>query len=297
MTQLSDVLAETGDWPVGTVAAAVLRSGDSGVGTVATTGDRHHVFDLASVSKLVSAYAVLVAVSEGCFSLEDTVADVAVTTGHDVDGPQDATVRELLSHASGVGFRGRDREKDAQTRRIYSSAGFESLADLVTASVAEVGMDFTSYVRDAVCEPLGIAEAELVVEGSAGHGYRGSVDALSRLAAEFLSPTLVPESLWEEALTCQFPELDGVVPGYGRQRPCPWGLGFELHGQKSPHWLPLQMPEDTAGHFGQSGTFLWFHRASGTAAVVLTDRAFGDWAKQRWDGFNARLWDSLTQIQ
>ncbi|HAF73076.1 MAG TPA: serine hydrolase, partial [Corynebacterium variabile] len=77
----------------------MLRSGDSAGTPVAATGDLHHVFDLASVSKLVSAYAVLIAVSEGCFSLEDTVADVAVTTGHDVDGPQDATVRELLSHA------------------------------------------------------------------------------------------------------------------------------------------------------------------------------------------------------
>jgi CubicO group peptidase (beta-lactamase class C family) len=294
MTQPSDVLAETGDWPVGTVAAAVLRSGGSAVDPVATTGDQHHVFDLASVSKLISAYAVLVAVSEGCFSLEDMVGDVAVTTSHDVDGPQDATVRELLSHASGVGFHGRDREKDARTRRIYSSAGFEILADLVTASVTEVRMDFASYVRDAVCKPLGIAEAELVIEGSAGHGFRGSVDALSRLASEFLFPTLVPEALWAEALTSQFPELDGVVPGYGRQRPCPWGLGFELHGQKSPHWLPAEMPADVAGHFGQAGTFLWFHRPSGTAAVVLTDRDFGDWAKQRWDGFNARLWESLT---
>lgn len=294
MTQPGDVLAETGDWPVDAVAAAVLRSGEGGTGAAATSGDLHRMFALASVSKLVSAYAVLIAVSEGCFDLDDSVADVAVSTGHDVDGPQDATVRELLSHASGVGFRGRDREKDARTRRIYSSAGFEILADLVTASVAEVGMDFASYVRDTVCEPLGIGEAELVVEGSAGHGFRGSVDALTRLAAEFLSPTLVPESLWDEALTCQFPELDGVVPGYGRQRPCPWGLGFELHGHKSPHWLPTEMPEDAAGHFGQSGTFLWFHRESGTAAVVLTDRAFGDWAKQRWDGFNARLWASLA---
>lgn len=294
MTQPGDVLAETGDWPVDAVAAAVLRSGEGGTVAAATSGDLHRMFALASVSKLVSAYAVLIAVSEGCFDLDDSVADVAVSTGHDVDGPQDATVRELLSHASGVGFRGRDREKDARTRRIYSSAGFEILADLVTASVAEVGMDFASYVRDTVCEPLGIGEAELVIEGSAGHGFRGSVDALSRLAAEFLSPTLVPGSLWDEALTCQFPDLDGVVPGYGRQRPCPWGLGFELHGHKSPHWLPTQMPEDVAGHFGQSGTFLWFHRASGTAAVVLTDRAFGDWAKHRWDGFNARLWASLA---
>lgn len=284
------VLAEVDAWPVDSVAAAALRPD----GTVVGHGDAAAVFPLASVSKLITAYTVLCAVAEGCFDLDDTVADVAVTTGRDVDGPQDATVRELLSHASGVGFHGRTRERDARTRRIYSSAGFEILADLVTGAVDEVDLDFAGYVHAAVTEPLGIPGDQLIVEGSAGHGFRGSVDALTRLAREFLSPTLLPAELWDEALTPQFPDLDGVVPGYGRQRPCPWGLGFELHDHKSPHWLPSTMPEDVAGHFGQSGTFLWFHRGTGTAAVVLTDRDFGDWAKQRWYGFNSRLWDALT---
>ncbi|WP_297008468.1 serine hydrolase [uncultured Corynebacterium sp.] len=287
------VLAETGGWPVDTVAAAVVRRAADGSTSVATTGGRHRVFALASVSKLVTAYAVLIAVSEGCFTLDDTVGGVAAAGGRPVDGPQDATVRDLLAHASGVGFRDRTREKDAHVRRIYSSAGFEILADLVTVSVSEVGLDFAGYVDAAVRSPLGIPSAELVIGGSAGHGFRGSVGALTRLAVEFLSPTLLPEDLWDEALRPQFPDLDGVVPGYGRQRPCPWGLGVELHGHKSPHWLPPEMPGDVAGHFGQSGTFLWFHRATGTAAVVLTDRAFGDWARRRWDGFNSDLWAAL----
>lgn len=288
MTGGAAVLAETAQWPVDHVAAAAV--GPRGAVTV---GDRHRVFALASVSKLVTAYTVLIAVSEECFGLEDTVAEITASTGVAVEGPADATVHDLLSHASGVGFRDWSREKDAHVRRIYSSAGFEILADLVSASVAEVGLDFASYARAAVCEPLGITTGGLVIEGSAGHGFHGSVDALSRLAAEFLSPTLLPEPLWEEALRPQFPGLDGVVPGYGRQRPCPWGLGIELHGSKSPHWLSPEMPGDAAGHFGQSGTFLWFHRPSGTAAVVLTDRVFGDWAKRRWEGFNGRLWAAL----
>jgi CubicO group peptidase (beta-lactamase class C family) len=288
--QLADILAEVDDWPVDAVSAAVVRAD----GTTVGHGDGAAVFALASVSKLVTAYTVLCAVAEGCFELDDTVADVAVETGHDIDGPQDATVRELLAHASGVGFRGRTREREARTRRIYSSAGFEILADLVTAAVDEVGLDFAGYAHATVARPLGITPDQLVIEGSAGHGFRGSVDALSRLAAEFLSPTLLPADLWDAALTPQFPDLDGVVPGYGRQRPCPWGLGIELHDHKSPHWLSPDMPGDVAGHFGQSGTFLWFHRPTGTAAVVLTDRDFGDWAKERWDGFNARLWSALT---
>ena len=86
-----------------------------------------------------------------------------------------------------------------------------------------------------------------------------------------------------------------MVPGYGMQKPCPWGLGFELHGEKSPHWLGEGMPATVAGHFGQSGTFLWIDRSSSKkkAAVVLTDENFGDWAKQRWDGFNQHLWEAL----
>lgn len=291
--RVSAVLRETADWPVDRVSAAVVTAA-GGTGTpLAVAGDPRAVFPLASVSKLVTAYTVLIAVSEDCLGLDDTVGQVAASAGIPVDGPQDTTVRELLAHASGVGFRDRTREKDARTRRIYSSAGFEILADLVSASVAEVGLDFTSYVHAALRDPLHIAPEELVVEGSAGHGFSGSVGALTRLAGEFLSPVLLPGELLDEALRPQFPDLDGVVPGYGRHRPCPWGLGIELHGHKSPHWLPPEMPADVAGHFGQSGTFLWFHRPTGTAAVVLTDRAFGDWAKQRWDGFNARLWRAL----
>lgn len=293
MTGPASVLAGIEDWPVDHAAGSAVTT-DKGVpGASAVSGDIHRLFPLASVSKLVTAYAVLLAVSEECFGLDETVGSVASTTGVPVSGPQDATVRELLAHASGVGFQSRSREKDARVRRIYSSAGFEILADLVDAAVAEVGLDFAGYVDAGIREPLGIDRSELLIEGSAGHGFRGSVSALSRLAGEFLSPALLPDALWSEALRPQFPELDGVVPGYGRQRPCPWGLGVELHGHKSPHWLAPEMPVDVAGHFGQSGTFLWFHRPTGTAAVVLTDRPFGAWAKQRWDGFNGRLWSAL----
>jgi len=290
VTTAQKVLAEVRDWPVDHVSAAVLSPGPE---SPLTVGDGHRLFPLASVSKLVTAYTVLVAVSEGCFSLDDTVDGISSSTGVVVAGPADATVRELLSHASGTGFSDRAREKAPRVRRIYSSAGFEILADLVTAAVSEVGLDFPTYVRAAVAEPLGIAPAELVVAGSAGHGFSASLDALIRLAGEFLSPVLLPVSLWDEALTPQFPDLDGVVPGYGRQRPCPWGLGFELHGHKFPHWLASSMPEDVAGHFGQSGTFLWFHRATGTSGIVLTDRAFGDWARRRWADFNAGVWGAV----
>lgn len=281
----SEILAEVDEWPVPTVAAAVVTSG----GTLSDTvlhGATDALFPLASVSKLITSYSVLIAVEEGAFELDDAVAEIAEEYSTTIDAPGDATVRELLSHASGVGMHSRDREKPARTRRIYSSAGYEILADLISAT----GIPFTEYTRAAICEPLDI---DIHLSGSAGHGFGASARDLAVLVAEFLSPTLLSEQLWDEALTAQFPELDGVVPGYGPQRPCPWGLGMEIHGEKSPHWMGTEMPADVVGHFGQAGTFLWFHRPSGRAAVALTDRPFGDWAKQRWDDFNQRLWDAL----
>ena len=63
-----------------------------------------------------------------------------------------------------------------------------------------------------------------------------------------------------------FPGLDGFVPGYGRHRPCDWGLGFEIRGHKSPHWTAPSASPETFGHFGQSGTFLWIDRWHRTPA-------------------------------
>ena len=280
---ITGVLAEVDEWPVGTVGAAVVTTDVDGP---VLHGDADRLFALASVSKLITCYSVLIAVEEGAFDLDDTVDDIAAEYGTTVDAPQDVTVRELLSHASGVGMHSRAQEKPARSRRIYSSAGFDILADLVSST----GIPFFTYVREGLCEPLGI---DVHLSGSAGHGFGARLGDLAVLAAEFLSPTLISEELWDEALTPQFPELDGVVPGYGSQRPCPWGLGMVLHGEKSPHWLPDSMPAEVAGHFGQAGTFLWFHRPTGRAAVVLANRPFGDWAKQRWDGFNGRLWSAF----
>ena len=55
-----------------------------------------------------------------------------------------------------------------------------------------------------------------------------------------------------------YPELSGIVPGVGRFAPCPWGLGFELRGDKSPHWTATNNSSRTVGHFGGAGTMFWF---------------------------------------
>ncbi|WJY68497.1 serine hydrolase domain-containing protein [Corynebacterium auris] len=263
-------------WPTENVSAALVGQ------TEASYGNEARVYELASVTKLLSAYAVLLAVEEGAFSLDDAL------------GPRPSTIRHLLAHASGVGFDSREPQKPVGERRIYSSAGFEILAEHLEG---ETGMAFGEYAREGIFAPLGMDTAEIY--GSAGHGGRASLSDMRAFAAELVRPSLLAEETVREAMSVQFGELRGVVPGYGMHKPCPWGLGFEVRGEKSPHWTGGNMPAATVGHFGMSGTYLWVvpswvdDARAGTAMVALTDREFGDWAKPLWQETNAEIFEAL----
>lgn len=261
-------------WPVDNAAAVVLSGGNSDEGgrIRAFYGDQSRVFPLASVTKPLCAYAILVAVEEGALELDQPA------------GPEGSTVRHLLAHASGLAFGERTVQAPVATRRIYSSAGFEVLAELVEH---ETSIPFADYLNDAVFAPLQMTTAALV--GPAGHGAQASADDLAKFALELLRPTLISPQTYHEAISVQFPGLGGILPGYGSKRPNDWGLGFEIRGEKNPHWTGLQNSEATFGHFGQSGTFLWVDPNIDTACIVLTDRAFGDWAKPLWTELSDRV--------
>jgi CubicO group peptidase (beta-lactamase class C family) len=261
MDARTDAAGTALDWPVPNVAAAVV--GQDGV--LAAVGDQDRVFRLASVTKLLTAYAVLIAVEEGAVEW-DTPA-----------GPPGSTVRHLAAHASGLAFTGDAVQAEPGARRIYSNTGFEVLA----ATVADAaGMPFADYLHQGVCEPLGMTATRLA--GSPAAGAESTVADLARFAAELRAPALVHADTLAGAVRVAFPGLDGVLPGFGRQRPNDWGLGFELRDGKSPHWTGADSSPATFGHFGQSGTFLWVDPGAGLAAVALTDRDFGPWAQQAW---------------
>jgi CubicO group peptidase (beta-lactamase class C family) len=256
-----DVVA---DWPVPTAAAAVI--GPSGI--LAEHGDTAHRFQLASVTKPLVARAAQIAIEEGVVEL-DTPA-----------GPPESTVRHLLAHTSGYSMHTDKLMSEPGKRRIYSNYGFEVLAKTVAA---EADIEFGRYLAEAVFEPLGMTSSEL--DGgaeAAGYGATSTVADLASFAADLLRPALVSGDMHTEATTVQFPGLDGVLPGFGVQRPNDWGLGFEIRDGKSPHWTGSANSGDTYGHFGQSGTFVWVDPDRELALVVLTDREFGDWAYQPW---------------
>lgn len=121
-----------------------------------------------------------------------------------------------------------------------------------------------------------------------------TVRDLAAFASEVMEPQLLHPDTVAEALTNQYGELRGLVPGYGMKNPCQWGLGFEIHGEKSPHWVGENMPASTVGHFGMAGTYVWIVPEHKIAMVALTDRDFGDWAKPLWSNTNAEVWDTIT---
>lgn len=265
------------DWPVPAASAAVI----SPSGMLASHGDTAHAFALASVTKLLAARAVQVAVEEGVIDL-DTPA-----------GPPGSTVRHLLAHASGLAMHSADVQARPGTRRVYSNYGFEVLAETVQA---QSGIEFGRYLAEAVFEPLGMAASRL--DGgaaAAGFGAVSSVADLAAFAGDLLTPRTVSAQLHAEAISVQFPGLTGVLPGFGVQRPNDWGLGFEIRDAKSPHWTGAANSAATFGHFGQTGTFIWVDPAAELALVVLTDRDFGDWATPLWPGVSDAVVTAFTR--
>ena len=251
------------EWPVDHVAAAVVAADGAVLGTHGETGRE---FKLASVTKPLTAYGVLLAVEEGAVEWDEPA------------GP--ATVRHLMAHTSGLAFDSDVQQAEPGSRRIYSNTGFAVLADHIFKAT---GITFADYLAEGVFGPLGMTSTRLA--GSAGAGAVSTVDDLARFAAELQNPTLVSAETVREATTTAFPGLNGVLPGFGMQKPNDWGLGFEIRDHKSPHWTGATSSPRTYGHFGQSGTFLWVDPDAGAACAVLTDRPFGEWAVAAWPVF------------
>jgi len=251
------VLDLTSEWPVPHVSAAILHGGK----VASTTGDVDRVQRLASISKPMTAWAILVAVEEGVVSLDQPV------------GQPGCTLRHLLSHAGGYPFDGEEPISPPESTRIYSNSGFSLAARAVEAAT---DMTFADYLHEAVFVPLAMTSS--VLRGSAAAGVRSNLADTCRFVAEVMRPTLIHASTADDAKRTHYPTLAGIVPGVGRYAQCPWGLGFEVRGAKEPHWTGTINSPRTFGHFGGSGTMFWIDPDLDLALVALADRDFDEWA-------------------
>ena len=266
----------TRTWPVPNVSAATIVFAGDDEPVVSTIGDVEHSFRLASITKPVTAWAVLIAVEEGLISLDAAI------------GQPGCTLRHLLAHAGGYPFDGTEPIAAPGRRRIYSNTGIEMAADAVATAAA---MSFADYLSEAVLHPLGMNTTEL--RGSPAHNMFSTVADVTRFAIELARPTLVSADTASIATHPVFAELPGVLPGLGRYAHCSWGLGIEVRGDKDPHWTGRTNSPQTFGHFGGAGTLVWVDLGAvherGVACVALTDRPFDDWASEA-----LRLWPELS---
>jgi CubicO group peptidase (beta-lactamase class C family) len=262
------------DWDAPTAAAGVVLS----AGNVARRGAIGQPMRLASVTKLLVTYAILVALEEGTVALDEPA------------GPAGATLRHLLAHASGLDFDSDRIVAPVGRRRIYSNTGFEVAAAVLEQSS---GMSWAAYVHEAVCAPLGMAAT--VLGGSPASGGTGPLDDLLRFGRELLSPSLIAADTLREATSVQFPGLQGILPGVGPFAPNDWGLGFERRDSKSPHWTGTRNSPATFGHFGASGTFLWVDPAAGVALASVSGRDFDRWALDAWPVLSDAVLSELSE--
>jgi CubicO group peptidase (beta-lactamase class C family) len=271
------------DWPVGRAGVAVVSP--SGTETAfqgeVAGGDQ---FEVASVTKLLTALAALAAVESGRIDLDQPVPS----------GGEGVTLRHLLAHAAGLPFEPPGRARPPEQRRIYSNVGFRVLAEAVADAA---GTSFAGWLSASVLDPLEMSATRLVhrrgIDGDPAAGAASTLDDLARLARCLLDRghPVVGRELFAEATTVQFPGLAGLVPGVGRFDPCDWGLGFELHDAKRPHWMGDRRSPSAFGHFGATGCFLWVDPDAGLAAAAVTDRDFDDgkWAMSAWPPWSDRL--------
>jgi CubicO group peptidase (beta-lactamase class C family) len=152
MTDLGSVLSTIDTWGADHAAAVVL--GPDGV--LAGRGEPGHRFRWASLTKLATAWTVVIATERGLVDLDEPA------------GPPGATVRHLLAHASGLPFEGAVSLAKPGRRRIYSNPGYDALGELVGE---RTGRPFEEVLREFVLAPLRMDETKLLERPSQGlHG-------------------------------------------------------------------------------------------------------------------------------
>jgi CubicO group peptidase (beta-lactamase class C family) len=247
-------------WP-GSVAYIVLRVDGGRVERVREVGDLDAVRPWASVSKLAVALAFGVEMDWGLHSYTEAA------------GPQGANFANLLSHSSGLGLEEGDPRVPIATKRVYSNYG----VDLAVATI--VGENSSAEWLDyRVFAPLGMTTSQLLDRPAAG--VSGSTNDLATMAVAWLRSDAIAVATRDRLIRPYLPELDGIVPGFGRFSPCPWGMGPEVRGEKS-HWMGEWRPS-SFGHFGQSGSLLLVNVDEGIGVVATSSEPFGSWAVSLW---------------
>ncbi len=192
-------------------------------------------------------------------------------------------------------------------RRVYSNIGYD-LAGAAVASAA--GVPLPTYLERVILRPLGMVGTSLGArKDDPAVAWTEQPGLLSSGIAQFTSATfrrlalpasgaygtaadyarflrvvlrqgladagallLAPEA-FGELVTNQGGCLPGGVESFMTWDRADWGCGFEIRGEKEPHWTGAHLTPSSVTHFGSSGALCFADRERGVAACVLAGRA------------------------
>jgi CubicO group peptidase (beta-lactamase class C family) len=304
-------LMEAGHFPG--MAIAVLREGEPvHVGSYGLASIEHRVpvtpdtvFELASLTKHMTALAVLTLAEEGQLSLDDPVSDYIPDTP---DTWSAITIDRLLSHTAGLAHRFEDRPNgefllDYTTDDMLASA-------MATEMVAEPGEDWNysdqgyfllglvieavtgaaygEYLQAEYFRPLGM-EATRLLDQSAivphrAEGYAWSeAEGLRRnrrvwqfgLTSHFgVTSSLADMMAWEAELSGPGTAVDeqALAATSRIQRPFDTGESCETWGY-ARGWMAYRRDgRSLVSHGGYAGTAYVRDLTTGLSVIVLTNR-------------------------
>jgi CubicO group peptidase (beta-lactamase class C family) len=254
-------------WP-GAPAVVLFRLKDGNVERLGEAGDLDVVRSWASVSKMAVAMAFGVEIDWDLHQFSQNF------------GPHGATLANLLSHSSGLGLEEGDPTVAVATKRVYSNVGIDHAVSVVVQD-----RDPAQWLEERVFLPLGMATTQL--QGRPCADVYGSTEDLATLGAAWLRPDGVTTQTRNRQIKAYLPELSGIVPGFGRFSPCPWGLGPEVRGTKE-HWMG-DWPAESFGHFGQSGAMMLLNVDQQIGLVATSTEPFGPWAVKLWPRWTSSM--------
>jgi CubicO group peptidase (beta-lactamase class C family) len=254
-------------WP-GDPSFILFRLVDGVEEHVAYHGDLDEVRSWASVSKMVVSMACGVECDWGLHDFDERL------------GPRGASLANLLSHTSGLGLEAGDPIVGVATKRVYSNVAVDLAVEAVVGDSSPA-----AWLDDRIFRTLGMPSTSL--QGRPSSGVVGSTRDMMTLAVAWLRSDGIARVTRDRLITPYLAHLDGIVPGFGRFSPCPWGLGPEVRGAKQ-HWMG-DWPESSFGHFGQSGSLMLLNADEQIGLVATSTVAFGSWAVELWPSWTGEL--------
>ena len=196
--------------------ASLYKDGDYAMADDPRPMQKDEIFDLASVSKLFTTVAVMQLWDEGKFKLDDPVAKYL--PGFGVNGKEDVTIRELLTHTSGFrpdpptplyDIKGSRKQRMDQvlqlplehppgTHYVYSDINFITLGALIEKLSGERE---DVFVHRHITQPLHMTDTM----------YNPPVALKPRIAASEYQPWTHRGMLWGQVDDENAWALDGVA--------------------------------------------------------------------------------------